>query len=292
MKKLLCVTLCLALLLACVCVAGAEESRYLGVMLSTNVMSLDTVMATDGESFEVIADCIDGLFQMDASGAAVPALAETYEVSEDGLTYTFHLRDAQWADGTPVTANDFVFAWKRIALEAVEYNYLMDSSVGCIKNADAVLYDGADVETLGIEAANEKTFVVNLEVPVSFFPSLMCFPIFYPINEAFFNGLEANTYGTSPETFLSNGAFQLESYTPGTASLTLKKNDTYWNADSVQLAGIKYQVIQNSGEALDAFNKGELDVVTISGNQVSAAENDPALSESLVVTGEIGRAHV
>ena len=286
MKKLLSLLIVVAVLASCAAtVSFADNDNYLGVMLSTNVMSLDTNLATDGESFEVIADCIDGLMQMDADGAAIPAIAESYDVSEDGTVYTFHLRDAQWANGTEVTANDFEFAWKRIAAECEEYAYMFDSTVGCIKNADAVLYEGADPETLGVKAIDDKTFEVTLEVPVSFFPSLMYFPIFYPINEEFFNSLEEGTYGTSPETFLSNGAFVLESYTPGTASLSLKKNDTYWDADNVKLAGIKYQVIQNSGEALDAFKKNELDIVTISGNQVTAAEKDDSVKDSLNVTG-------
>ena len=110
-------------------------------------------------------------------------------------------------------------------------------------------------------------------------------PLSSPSSEEFYNSLEAGTYGTSPETFLSNGAFVLENYTPGTASLSLKRNESYWDADNVKLAGIKYQVIQNSGEALDAFNKGELNMVTVSGNQVAAAENDPRLAENLSVTG-------
>ncbi len=286
MKKLLSLLLVLSLLASVgVTAAFAESDAYLGVMLSTNVMSLDTNLATDGESFEVIADCIDGLMQMDADGAAIPAIAESYDLSDDGTVYTFHLRDAKWANGDPVTAYDFEFAWKRIAEEAGEYAYLFDTSVGCIKNADAIIYEGADPDTLGVEAVDEKTFVVTLEVPVSFFPSLMYFPTFYPINQAFYESLDEGTYGTSPETFLSNGAFILESYTPGTASLSLKKNPDYWDADNVKLAGIKYQVIQNSGEALDAFNKGELDVVTISGNQVAAAQKDAALADKLAVTG-------
>ena len=286
MKKLLSLLLVVAVLASCaVTVAFADSDAYLGVMLTTNVMSLDTNLATDGESFEVIANCIDGLTQMDADGAAVPAIAESYDVSEDGTVYTFHLRDAKWANGADVTAYDFEFAWKRIAQEAGEYAYLLDSSVGCVKNADAIIYEGADPDTLGVEAVDAKTFVVTLEVPVSFFPSLMYFPTFYPINEEFYNSLEAGTYGTSPETFLSNGAFVLENYTPGTASLSLKRNESYWDADNVKLAGIKYQVIQNSGEALDAFNKGELNMVTVSGNQVAAAENDPRLAENLSVTG-------
>ena len=286
MKKFLSLLLVIAVLASCaITVAFADSDAYLGVMLTTNVMSLDTNLATDGESFEVIANCIDGLTQMDADGAAIPAIAESYDVSDDGTVYTFHLRDAKWANGADVTAYDFEFAWKRIAQEAGEYAYLLDSSVGCVKNADAIIYEGADPDTLGVEAVDAKTFVVTLDVPVSFFPSLMYFPTFYPINEEFYTSLEEGTYGTSPETFLSNGAFVLESYTPGTASLSLKRNETYWDADNVKLAGIKYQVIQNSGEALDAFNKGELNMVTVSGNQVAAAEKDPKLAENLTVTG-------
>ncbi len=118
------ILLSVMMLLACAVTASADDAGYLGVMLGTNVMSLDTNLATDGDSFEVIADCIVGLRQMDADGAAVPALAESFDVSDDGLTYTFHLRDTKWSNGTPVTANDFVFAWKRIAKEAAEIHNL------------------------------------------------------------------------------------------------------------------------------------------------------------------------
>ena len=264
---------------------GGKSGAYLGVMLGTNVMSLDTDLATDGDSFELIADCIDGLMQMDADGAAVPAIAESYELSEDGCTYTFHLRDANWSNGDPVTAGDFVFAWRRICQNAGEYAYMFDSSVGCVKNADAIIYEGADPETLGVSAPDDKTLVVELEVPVSFFPSLMYFPTFYPINEAFYSGLEDGTYGTSPDTFLSNGAFVLDQYTPGAASFSVKKNAGYWDAERVKLAGISYQVVGSSDNALTAFKNKTLNVVMISGNQVAAAENDASLSRNLKVTG-------
>ena len=124
MKKWIALCLSLVMVLSCCGMAASAEERYLGVMLSTNIMSLDTNLATDGESFEVIADCVDGLMQMDADGAAIPALAESYDLSEDGKTYTFHLRDAKWSNGTPVTAADFVFAWRRICKEAGEYAYM------------------------------------------------------------------------------------------------------------------------------------------------------------------------
>ena len=285
MKKTLALLMAVLLAFAAAPAAMAEDAQYLGVMLGTNVMSLDTNLATDGDSFEVIADCIDGLMQMNAEGAAVPAIAESYDLSEDGMTYTFHLRDAKWSNGEAVTANDFVFAWRRICKEAGEYAYMFDSSVGCVKNADSIIYEGADPATLGVAAADDKTLVVELAVPVSFFPSLMYFPTFYPINEAFYTSLEEGTYGTSPETFLSNGAFVMESYTPGTASFSLKKNEGYWDAARVSLNGLKYQVVGSSDNALTAFKTGALNVVTISGNQVANAEQDAELASKLNVTG-------
>ena len=292
MKKALAFALALVLVLglaACggetPAAEGGKSGAYLGVMLGTNVMSLDTDLATDGDSFEVIADCIDGLMQMDADGAAVPAIAESYDLSDDGCTYTFHLRDANWSNGAPVTANDFVFAWRRICQNAGEYAYMFDSSVGCVKNADAIIYDGADPATLGVSAPDDKTLVVELEVPVSFFPSLMYFPTFYPINEDFYMGLEDGTYGTSPDTFLSNGAFLLDQYSPGAASFSVKKNEGYWDAARVKLPGISYQVVGSSDNALIAFKNKTLNVVMINGNQVAAAENDAGLSQNLKVTG-------
>ncbi|MBO4901470.1 MAG: peptide ABC transporter substrate-binding protein [Lachnospiraceae bacterium] len=267
------------------CGGGSSAGNTLNVMLSTNVMSLDTNLATDGDSFEVIADCIDGLTQMDAEGSAIPALAESWDVSDDGCTYTFHLRDTKWSNGTPVTAADFEYAWKLAMTANVEYNYMFDSSVGAVKNADAILYEGADPSTLGVTALDDKTLQVELEVPVSYFPSLMYFPTFYPINQAFYESLEDGTYGTSPKTFLSNGAFILSDYTPGTASLSLTKNPDYWDAARVKLDGLNYQVVGSSDNALTGFKNGTLDIAVVGGDQVTSVKNDAELSKNLQVTG-------
>ncbi|MCR5223514.1 MAG: peptide ABC transporter substrate-binding protein [Lachnospiraceae bacterium] len=289
MKK---VNKCIALLLTAAmalgltaCGGSSASGNTINVMLSTNVMSLDTNLATDGDSFEVIADCIDGLTQMDAEGAAVPAIAESWDISDDGCTYTFHLRDTKWSNGTPVTAADFEYAWKLAMTANVEYNYMFDSSVGAIKNADNILYEGGDPETLGVKALDDKTLQVELEVPVSFFPSLMYFPTFYPINQAFYEGLEEGTYGTSPKTFLSNGAFLLSDYTPGTASLSLTKNPDYYDAAKIQLDGINYQVVGSSDNALTGFKNGTLDIAVVNGDQVASVKGDAELSKNLQVTG-------
>lgn len=260
---------------------GSSGNDKLSVMLNSNVVSLDSAQATDVASFEVIADCIDGLMQLNAEGKVIPALAESYEVSEDGKTYTFHLRDAKWANGDDVTANDFVFAWQRHCQKAEEYSYVMGNTVACVKNADAVIKGSAPPKSLGVSAPDPKTFVVELDAPVPFFLSLMCFPTFYPINEKFYETVDCGSYGTSPEAFLSNGAFVLTSYIPGTANIQLKKNDSYWNAAQVSLDGFQYQVVSSSDNALTSFKNGTLNVVNINGNQVEHVKQDAELSKNL-----------
>ncbi len=282
MRKIF-MTVLLMLTLALTGCGGSDSaggSGKLSVMLGSNVVSLDSAQATDLASFEVIADCIDGLMQLDSNGKAIPAIAESYDVSADGKTYTFHLRDAKWANGDPVTAEDFVFAWRRHCQMSQEYSYIMGDTVACVKNADAVI-KGGDPTTLGVSAPDPKTFVVELDAPVSFFPSLMVFPTFYPVNEKFYTSLAEGTYGTSPETFLANGAFTLASYIPGTANILLKKNDTYWNAAAVSLEGFQYQVVSSSDNALTSFKNGTLNVVSIGGNQVEHVKQDAELAKNL-----------
>ncbi len=256
--------------------SAAAGGSDLNIMLETPVESLDPQQATDGTSFEVIADFTDGLMQMDADGQAVNALAESYELSEDGLTYTFHIRqDAVWSNGTPVTAADFVFAWQRAVDPAVasEYAYML-SDIGQVKNAAEIIAGEMDKSELGVTAVDDKTLQVELNVPVSYFLSLMYFPTFYPVNEEFFNTC-ADTFGTSPETTLSNGAFVLDSYEPATTTFHLSKNESYYDAARVQLLGLNYQVIQDSQQALMSYQTGALDTTLVNGEQVDQVKDDP-----------------
>ena len=281
MKKILTAALLLVTMIFTGCGGSDTASdKKLNVMLGSNVVSLDSAQAVDLASFELITDCIDGLMQLDSNGKPIPALAEKVEVSEDGKTYTFHLRDAKWSNGDPVTAEDFVFAWRRHCKMSQNYAYIFGATVACVKNADAVI-KGADPTTLGVSAKDAKTLIVELDAPVPFFPALMSFPTFYPINEKFYESLSEGTYGTSPETFLSNGAFMLSSYVPGAANIQLKKNDSYWNAANVSIDGFGYQVVTSSDNALISFKNGTLQVVGITGNQVEHAKQDAELSKNL-----------
>lgn len=168
---------------------SSEAGKVLNVHIDVEVASLDAQIATDGTSFEVIADTTDGLYELDADGNPIPALAESVEKSEDGLTLTYHLRDAKWSNGTPVTAKDFVFAWKRAVDPKTASEYAFIVGIAGIKNAEAVAAGEKPLEELGVTAVDDKTLKVELDVPVPYFESLMAFPTFYPVNQEFLKKL-------------------------------------------------------------------------------------------------------
>lgn len=254
--------------------APAAGSKVLNVQFDVEVASMDPQIATDGTSFEVQAAVTEGLYSIDAAGAPIFAMAESVDKSDDGLTYTFHLRDANWSNGTPVTASDFIFAWKRLVDPAVASEYSFIVGIAGIENAGAIIAGEKGVDELGVSAPDDKTLVVKLDVPVPFFESLMAFPSFLPVNEAFFTAAGAN-FGTSPDTILSNGPFIITSYEPAATTITLAKSPTYWDAAKVSLDGIKYQVIKDSQQAMLSYQNGDLDVATLSGEQVEQFQADP-----------------
>ena len=284
MKKILAFvlpTILIATLLSCSAKSDTKEatassSNTLNIMVEVEVQSLDPQVATDGTSFEVIADFTDGLKQMAADGSVVNALCESESISADGKTYTFKIRDdANWSNGTPVTAADFVFGWRRAADPALasEYSYMM-SDIGQIKNAAAVEDGSMPVDQLGVKALDAKTLQVELEVPVSYFDQLLYFPTFYPVNEEFFNKC-GDTYATNADTLLSNGAFIMTDYQPAATNFKLVKNPNYYDAAKVSLDGLNYQVIKDSQQALMSYQNGDLDIIQLSGDQVDQVKDDP-----------------
>lgn len=256
--------------------AGTDTAggNVLNVQFDVEVASLDPQIATDGTSFEVLADTTEGLYTIDASGLPALAMAEGVQKSDDGLTYTFTLRDAKWSNGTPVTASDFVFAWRRLVDPKVASEYSFIAEIANIKNAADIIAGKKEPSELGVTAKDDKTLEVQLDVPVPFFESLMAFPSFMPVNEAFFTQ-QGDNYGTSPDTILSNGAFKLTSYEPAATTISLTKNPDYWDTGKVGLDGINYQVIKDSQTAMLSYQNGDLDVVTLSGEQVEQFQSDP-----------------
>ena len=279
MKKLRVLTFifcCAVTLVAC---SGGEESssNVLRVAKDVELASMDQHIATDGLSFEVIAATIEGLYTLDAAGSAVPAIATGYDLSEDGLTYTFHLReDAAWDNGTPVTANDFVYAWRRLVdpATASEYAFIMD--VAAVKNAAAINAGEKPLEDLGVKAVDDYTLEVSLELPVPFFLQLMAFPSFFPLNEAFVTEQGSN-YAQSPESLLANGPFKMTEWIQGN-SFKVEKNDSYYAKDDIQLDGIEYKIMKDAQTAALEFESGNLDIVRLTGEIVDLYKDNEAFN--------------
>jgi oligopeptide transport system substrate-binding protein len=248
--------------------------KVLKVHFDVEVASMDPQIATDGTSFEVLAAVTEGLYSIDAAGTPILAMAENVEKSADGLTYTFKLRDAKWSNGTAVTAGDFVFAWRRLVDPTVASEYAFIAEIAGIKNAAAITAGEVTPDQLGAVAQDDKTLVVTLDVPVPFFESLMAFPSFLPVNEAFFTAA-GDSFGTSPETIISNGPFMITAYEPAATTISLAKSPTYWDASKVALDGIQYQVIKDSQQAMLSYQNGDLNVATLSGEQVEQFQADP-----------------
>ena len=254
--------------------ATEEGANMLKVQVEVEVASMDPQIATDGTSFEVMGVVTEGLYSVDAAGSPILAMAESVEKSEDGLSYTFHLRDANWTNGTPVTANDFVFAWKRLVDPATASEYSFIAEIAGIKNAAAIISGDVSVDELGAVAEDDKTLVVTLDFPVSYFESLMSFNSFFPVNEAFFTET-GDLFGTSPETILANGPFKMAAYEPAATTIELVKNEGYWDADAVKLDGIEYQVVKEAQQTMLAYQNGDIDLATLAGEQVEQFKADP-----------------
>ncbi|WP_288160591.1 ABC transporter substrate-binding protein, partial [Faecalibaculum rodentium] len=143
---------------------GEKPAQVLNLSKENDVITMDSTLATDGMSFEVINMCIEGLETTNENADIVPALAESYDVSDDDLTYTFHLRDAKWSNGDPVTAADFEYAWKDAATDPTcDYAYIFGSDGACIKGADEAMGDPAKK----VECSGKAVDVKSLDVPRS-----------------------------------------------------------------------------------------------------------------------------
>lgn len=257
----------------------AVKSNIVTIANDVELSSMDTGLATDGTSFEAIASVLEGLYQLDGAGNTIPGMAVKEEINEDGKVRTFTLRDAKWSDGQPVTANDFVFAWRRLAnpKTASEYAYMI--GVAGIKNAEGVMSGEKPITELGVTAVDDKTLKVELDYPVPFFDQLAAFPPFYPIREDFYDKYKEQ-YALTPEAILSNGPFKMVEWNQG-ANYTMVKNDQYYDADKVKIDGLNFQVVKDAQSAMVAFDQGNVDYVKLTGEMVDQYKESPEFMNTL-----------
>ena len=237
----------------------------------TDIVGMDSTVVDDAMSFNAITAITDGLTTVDVKGNTIPGIAKSWDVSNNGLTYTFHLRDAKWANGDKVTAQDFVYSWHRIIKNAGNYAYMLGSEGASIKNADSLINLGTaatdeQLNTLGIKATDDKTVVVDLEKNVPYFVGLMSFPCYFPQNQKFVEKCGKN-YATKPEYILGNGAYKMTKWIKGNKA-TFTKNDKYYDAKSVKTKNLEMYLVQDPKTAAQNFDNGKVDYATINSTLV------------------------
>ncbi|MGL6058212.1 MAG: peptide ABC transporter substrate-binding protein [Culicoidibacterales bacterium] len=240
-----------------------EGSQPITLPVTVDFKKLNNLTESTSPELGILQNSMEGLVRYNAEGTVIePAIAKDWTISDDQLTYTFNLRDAQWSDGTAVTANDFVFAWNAVAKPetAAGYASFMNYIEGG-SGAGTADYTGS----LAVTAVDDKTLEVTLAEPTPFFLSLLSFPTFFPVNEEFYTTVGAEKYGTSAETSLSNGPFKVTTWDKD-QQLVLTKSETYWDAETVSLPSVTFRVIQDEATTVQLFESGELTRMGVSGD--------------------------
>lgn len=228
--------------------------KELAVQIGPDPETIDPALNSAVDGGNMLLHAYECLLIVGEDGTLQPGQAESYDVSEDGLTWTFHLRDGlKWSDGSDLTANDFVYSWKRVCDPEVAAPYA-ETVLGMVKGYDEAI-DG-NLDALGVSAPDDSTLVVELANPCSYFGSLAAFATLSPVQEA---TIEANgeAWATAPETYVSNGPFYMTEWVPG-SHITFSKNPYYWNADAIKLDRLKFVLMEDSNAAYSAYQTGEV----------------------------------
>ncbi len=249
------------------------------VATDTDLSTMDHNIATDGTSFIAQTLVFSGLTELDENNMPIPEMAESWDINEDGTVYTFHLADAKWSNGTPVTANDFVYGWHRLIDQATASEYAFILSTITLKNADAVAAGELPLDELGVKALDDKTLEVTLDAPCDFLLGLLAFPSFFPLNQEFYEA-QGDQYSLSPTNMIYNGPYVMTSWTPGN-SYSFAKNPEYFKADTIDVEEIDFKFIQDTQSAMLEYQSGNLDVVKLSGEMVDAYKDQEGFTNRL-----------
>lgn len=253
---------------------SAAASNVVNYVAPTEMLTLDSTLVTDMNSANYVSHMQDGLYWEDAHNNIEPALAEDLpEVSEDGLTYTIQLReDAQWSDGTPITAHDQVYAIRRLVDPevAAPYSYLAENIV----NAPEVTAGELPLEELGVTALDDYTVEIQLSAPTPYLTNLLAFPVFYPLNQEYVES-QGDRYGTSSDTVIASGPYTVDDWDTTQETWTLNKNDDYYYASEVDLQTVNVQVLKEVSTNVNLYEAGEVDNAILSGELAKQYQDHP-----------------
>ena len=228
--------------------------KILSVQIGPNPETIDPALNSAVDGGNMLLHSFECLLTVAEDGTLAEGQAESWETSEDGLTWTFHLRDGlKWSDGSDLTAEDFVYSWKRVCDPMVAAPYA-DTVLSMVEGFDTAIE--GDIDALQVEAADSQTLVVHLNAPCSYFGSLAAFATLSPVQQATIDA-NGDAWAPSAETYISNGPFYISEWVPGSYIL-MSKNPYYWNADAIKLAGIRFNLIEDANAAYSAYQNGEV----------------------------------
>ncbi|MCK8058940.1 MULTISPECIES: ABC transporter substrate-binding protein [unclassified Fusibacter] len=268
--------------------ADDQGRQVLHLATRTDIPSLDTNKATDLFSFEILGNTMEGLFSLGEKEVLEFGVAKSYHKSEDGLNYTFKLREnAVWSNGAPVTAEDFAYSWKRLADPKTQMMYQFMIEIAAFKNYETVMNGDVDPSELGVKPIDDHTLQVTLERPIPYFEKLLTFPSFYPVNQAFAESM-GESFGTSADTTLYNGPFIVSDWKDNQDySMTMNdvfrmvKNEAYWDAQHVVMDEVSYMFSDEIQENIELYKEGKLDKVVVYGDELALLGEDAELVQSL-----------
>ena len=260
MKKALAMLLAMMLLVCGLSVqAVAEEGKnVIKYSIADDPQQMDPSLNSYSRSSMVLQNLFQGLYKLGPDGETyVPACATGYEVSEDGLTYTFTLQEGlKWSDGSALTAKDFEYAWKRVA--DPEVGSAAASDMWVIKNAQAFNEGACTADEMGVKALDDLTLVVETSYLAPWFPALTATTVFFPVKQEVVEA-EGDPWTKNVETYVSNGPFMLAEYS-SLDKIVMAKNPNYYAAANVQVDEVIYYIIADSASVLVSYENGDLNV--------------------------------
>ncbi|MBS9335496.1 peptide ABC transporter substrate-binding protein [Fructobacillus sp. M1-13] len=259
----------------------SSDKNTLNYAMPTDIQTLDISKATDQYSNLVLGNTESNLLRVNAKGEPAPDLAKSYQVSDDGLTYTVELRSGlKWSDGSKLTAQDVVYSWQRMVNPKTASQYA--SLASGVLNADDIMAGKKDVSELGVSASgNTITFKLDHAMPQ--FKYLLAFANFAPQKQAYVSK-EGDKYGTTSEKQIYSGAYKFEGWNGTNGKFKMVKNDNYWDAKNVKTKTVNWQVVKNADTALKLYKQGKIDRVSISNSpeMYSANKNNKDVKSTAV----------
>jgi oligopeptide transport system substrate-binding protein len=257
---------------------GGGGSKVITANLRDNIRGMDSATSTDEVSWNIVVNVIEGLYRLDENARPVPAQAEKVDISEDGLTYTFTLRDGiKWSNGEPVTSQDFKYAWLKVLNPdtASQYAYIISTFV---EGAADYNEGKGRPEDVAVETPDDKTLKVKLVSPALFWLGLTAFPTYLPQNQKFVEQ-QGDNYSQSADALIYNGPYTLTEFNP-TEGVTMVKNTDYWDKDNVDIERVEGKIVKEVDTAVNLHDSGDLDITELATEYVDEYRDSPDFQQT------------